>query len=58
MDNDISKLDPFLMDEHFCVSGGHDIGLAGRRFIKPALPNAANSIARHGRDEGKKNVFE
>ena len=42
------------MEEQFCVSGGQERGLAGRRFIKPSLPNAANSIAHHGGDKEKK----
>lgn len=43
MDKDTSKLDPFATEEQFCVNGGEETGLAGRRFIKPSLPNAANS---------------
>lgn len=49
MDKDTSKLDPFVMEEQFCVSGGKERGLAGWRFIKPSLPNAANSIAHPGK---------
>ncbi len=44
------------MEEQFCVNGGRAKGSAGRRFIKPALPNAANSIA-HPRKDEKKNVY-
>lgn len=51
MDKDTSKLDSFVMEEQFCVNGGKERGLAGRRFIKPSLPNAANSIAHPGKDE-------
>ena len=57
MEKDTSKLDPFVMEEQFCVSGGQDRGLAGRRFTKPSLPNAANSMA-HPRKDKKKHLFE
>lgn len=55
MDRDTSTLDLFVMEEQFCVSGGQERGLAGVMFIKPSLPNAANSIEHDGRDEGEKN---
>lgn len=57
MEKDTSKLDPFVMEEQFCVSGGQERGLAGRRVTKPSLPNAANSMTHPGKDK-KKNVFE
>lgn len=54
MDRDTSKLDLFAMEEQFCVNGGQERGLAGGMFIKPSLPNAANSIEHGGRDKGGK----
>lgn len=32
MEKDTSKLDPFVMEEQFCVNEGQERGLAGRRF--------------------------
>ena len=51
----------FVMGERFCVNEGKDRGLAGRRFIKPSLPNAANSTAHPGKKDEKKiclNIWE
>lgn len=47
----------FVMGEQSCVNEGKDRGLAGRRFSKPSLPNAANSTAHPGK-RWKKDVFE
>lgn len=46
MEDDTSRLYPFVLEDEFCISGGKERGLAGTGFTKSSLPNAANSKAR------------